>query len=143
MKIEKLACCMARPMNAIRDLVAKVNEIITAHNEHTENHPSGGGGSESVHEIMVVTAQITGEENGGLKITPNKTFSEMWTALTSNQFLVLEIPNVFEDDDIVRLIPTIYYTGTIEFTLYVAGITLNAIITENISYCSLYLIIPE
>lgn len=41
MKIEKLACCLAHPVTALRSIKEKVNEIIDA----VENLPAGGGSS--------------------------------------------------------------------------------------------------
>lgn len=71
MKIEKLACCLAKPMNAIRDLVSKVNELVDGVN----NLPEGGGGSEqpSTPERVVLipeTAFSLNEEIGGFILTP-------------------------------------------------------------------------
>lgn len=150
--LEKLTCCLAHPMTALRTLKNKINEVITAHNalvNKVDNLPTGGGsgdtggGSASSPGMLVITAPITGEVDGGLRITPDKTFSEIWDAVTHYQCVALDIPQLFEEDDVARIYPSIYYTGTVEFCLYVAGITVNAIITENMDDCSLFLIIPE
>lgn len=45
--LEKLTCCLAHPMTALRTLKNKINEVITAHNElvnKVDNLPAGGGG---------------------------------------------------------------------------------------------------
>lgn len=45
--IEKLSCCLAHPMTALRTLKDKLNEVITGHNalvKKVDNLPAGGGG---------------------------------------------------------------------------------------------------
>lgn len=80
MKIEKLACCLAKPMNAIRDLAEKVNEVIAAHNDHLENHPSGGGGGgESTGAgVAILKVNCTTEDMASFTVTSfDKTYSEL------------------------------------------------------------------
>lgn len=82
MKIEKLACCLAKPMNAIRDLAAKVNELITAHNDHLENHPSGGGGGGSSTPgvcTVTVVSEVSDDMSTYNFVSKDKMFEELKT----------------------------------------------------------------
>lgn len=83
MSLEKLTCCLAHPMTALRSLKNKVNEVITAHNDlvdKVENLPTGEGG-ETTATAGVCLVKFTAKANDGYteytSPTKDKLYSEI------------------------------------------------------------------
>lgn len=63
MKIEKLACCLAHPVTALRAIKEKIDEIIDGHNgltgEVNNLKLTGGGGSGSGSVVWVTFSELS------------------------------------------------------------------------------------
>lgn len=113
MNIEKLTCCLAKPMNAIRDLVSKVNEIITVHNDHLENHPSGGGGG-SADTSMCVDFSVLFKEDGSTEISTETPAYSIADAFQERKNVYARIKSLNEGDplEMFFLSPLAYVIDT-------------------------------
>lgn len=84
--IEKLTCCLAHPMNALRTLKEKINEVVDAVN----NLPEGGGGggsSQGVGVCMTFFECDTPDQVTFSNFTMTGTFEDIDTAYQSGSIL--------------------------------------------------------
>lgn len=80
MKIEKLACCLAHPVTALRAIKEKVNEII----DGLEDVQAGGGGSAGATLIEYTATGEVNENVGGYVLTTPETFDSISALIQQN-----------------------------------------------------------
>ena len=122
MKIEKLACCLAHPVTALRSIKAKVDEIIEAVNHIALTGGSGGGGS------FLVNCSTTplDEEGTSFALTPDRTFQECLTAFQAGVIPYLNIDMDGTGEMLFVLSPICIMNNDLQFGAYVGGITMLA-----------------
>ena len=111
MTLEKLSCCLAHPMNALRNLKQKINEVIAAFNDHLENHPAGEGGGGGEPQLQ---ADWNQQDSTAVDFIKNKPFGDENVSFVPTQSFTDEVDGALLTFDLTPDIGTpltIIYDG--------------------------------
>lgn len=103
MKLDKLDCCLAHPMNAIRTLFNKINDVIEKHNAlvskvDTIDYGDGSGKGEKIPNTGEPHMHLVTDSEGGFKWEPRTHFdrvSDSFKNFTYNTETVEGMENIF------------------------------------------------
>lgn len=105
MKIEKLACCLAHPVTALRAIKEKVNEII----DGLELVEAGGGGGGN---LVVVTVDVTTADVQTFTVTGvDKKYSTLETVYNAGGVVYCRVNMTFEMEGAIPAILETFMMG--------------------------------